>query len=286
MINTSTSAISAREAYALLDWYQSMGVDEAIDSTAIPKAGWAPSALENVPPIVAPHDNTLPFTPAPAAIRTAPPRPMQGQAEAMAEARALAAAATTLEELREAVMGFHGCSLRKTAMNTVFADGNPQARVMLIGEAPGAEEDKKGIPFCGASGQLLDKMLAAIGLTRTGDTGHSFYISNTLFWRPPGNRQPTPEEVEICRPFVEKHIALINPSILVAVGGTATKALLHETRGITRLRGQVLAYTNDAITTPIPTHILYHPSFLLRQPAAKRQAWGDLLQLKQALLIT
>lgn len=202
----------------------------------------------------------------------------------MAEARRLADAAGTLDELREAVMHFEGCSLRKTAMNTVFSDGNPNSRIMFIGEAPGAEEDKRGIPFCGASGQLLDKMLASIGLTRTGAEGQSFYISNTLFWRPPGNRQPTPEEIEICRPFVEKHIALINPKLLVAVGGTATKALLKETRGITRIRGQVLSYDGAGIAAPIPTHILYHPSFLLRQPAAKRQTWGDLLQLKHALL--
>lgn len=282
MINSPAAPLSANEARTFLDWYQANGVDEAIDTTASPKAGWAPEVAieETAPPA---PGITLPFTPPPRP--TAPTAP-QGQAAAIAEARTLANNATTLAELREAVMQFHGCSLRKTAMNTVFADGNPEARVMFIGEAPGAEEDKQGIPFCGASGQLLDKMLAAIGLTRTGPVEQSFYISNTLFWRPPGNRQPTPEEVEICRPFVEKHIALIQPQILVAVGGTATKALLNETRGITRLRGQVLSYTNGLLDSPIPTHILYHPSFLLRQPAAKRQSWSDLLQLKQALSTT
>ena len=279
MINKNTAALSAPEALSILHWYHSMGVDEAVSDTSEAKAGWAPNAP--VAPTEAPGDNTIPF---PTAQTKPAAKPLQGQAEAIAEARALAQSATSLAELREAIMGFHGCSLRKTAMNTVFADGNPEARIMFVGEAPGAEEDKKGIPFCGPSGQLLDKMLSAIGLTREGPTDSSFYISNTLFWRPPGNRQPTPEEIEICRPFVEKHIALVNPKLLVAVGGTATKALLGETRGITRIRGQILSYKTDLITAAIPTHILYHPSFLLRQPAAKRQSWGDLLQIKQALL--
>lgn len=280
MINTSTSSLTNAEAHALLQWYQSVGVDEALDASPIAKAGWATTpqteALSPAP------DNTFPF--AQPVTQTVPAQPRQGQAAAIAEARERAAQAHNLETLKAALMEFHGCSLRKTAMNTVFADGNPEARVMLIGEAPGAEEDKKGIPFCGPSGQLLDKMMASIGLSRDGDEKSGFYITNTLFWRPPGNRQPTPEEIEICRPFVERHIALVNPSLLVAVGGTATKALLKESTGITRLRGQIMPYHNDGLAQPIPTHIIYHPSFLLRQPAAKRQTWADLLQLKKALI--
>ncbi len=199
--------------------------------------------------------------------------------EAITEARALADGATDLAALEAAVRGFNGCALKKTATNTVFAQGVPQSRLMFIGEAPGADEDRNGVPFCGASGQLLDKMLSFIGLKRA----ENFYITNTLFWRPPGNRQPTTEELAICRPFVEKHIALVNPKILVLVGGTATSSMLKDTRGITRLRGQVFRYQNEYMAEDVPVHVIYHPSYLLRQPLAKKQAWGDLLQLKEAL---
>ena len=200
-------------------------------------------------------------------------------ATAVAEARALADAATNLAALEEAVRNFTGCALKKTATNTVFAQGIASSRLMFIGEAPGAEEDRAGVPFCGPSGQLLDRMLGFIGLDRAAN----FYITNTLFWRPPGNRQPTAEELEICRPFVEKHIALVAPKILVLVGGTATKSVLGDTRGITRLRGQVFQYKNDYLAAPVPVHVIYHPSYLLRQPLAKKQCWADLLALKAAL---
>ncbi len=200
-------------------------------------------------------------------------------ANIIAEARALADAAGDLAALEAALRGFNGCALKKTATNTVFAQGAPESRLMFIGEAPGADEDRAGVPFCGASGQLLDKMLGFIGLDRSKD----FYITNTLFWRPPGNRQPTPEELEICKPFVEKHIALVNPKLLVLVGGTATKAVLGEERGITRLRGQRFTYTNRYLTQEIPVAVIYHPSYLLRQPLAKKQAWGDLLAIKANL---
>jgi DNA polymerase len=150
---------------------------------------------------------------------------------------------------------------------------------MFVGEAPGADEDRQGVPFCGVSGQLLDKMLSFIGLARS----ENFYITNTLFWRPPGNRQPTPEEIEMCRPFVEKHIALVNPKLLVLVGGTATKAVLNETRGITRLRGQAFTYRNGYLDREIPVRVIYHPSYLLRTPTAKKQTWADLLDIRDFL---
>lgn len=208
-----------------------------------------------------------------------PPASIAG---AIAEARALADAATDLASLEAAVKSFTGCALKKTATNTVFAQGVAASRVMFIGEAPGAEEDRNGVPFCGPSGQLLDLMLSYIDLKRD----KNFYITNTLFWRPPGNRQPTPEELEICKPFVEKHIALVNPKILTLVGGTATKAVLGDSRGITRLRGQVFSYTNQYLNgANIPVHVIYHPSYLLRQPIAKKQCWGDLLALKEALTL-
>ena len=211
--------------------------------------------------------------------RGAPAAPLVSITEAVAEARALADGVNTLAELEAAVRSFNGCGLKKTATNTVFAQGVAESRLMFIGEAPGAEEDRNGVPFCGPSGKLLDLMLRFIGLNRA----ENFYITNTLFWRPPGNRQPTAQELEICRPLVEKHIALVNPRILVLVGGTATSAMLKDTRGITRLRGQVFSYQNEYMPSPVPVHVIYHPSYLLRQPLAKKQCWGDLLALKQAI---
>ena len=200
-------------------------------------------------------------------------------ASAVADARALADVATDLAQLEAAVRSFTGCALKKTATTTVFAQGVPASRLMFIGEAPGAEEDRAGVPFCGPSGQLLDTMLGFIGLNRA----DNFYITNALFWRPPGNRQPTKDELAICHPFVEKHIALVNPKLLVLVGGTATSSVLGDARGITRLRGHVFRYTNDYMTNDVPVHVLYHPSYLLRQPLAKKQAWADMLKLKAAL---
>lgn len=201
---------------------------------------------------------------------------------ALAEAQKLAEAATTLPELYDAIRRFKGCDLRKTAANTVIGDGNPASSLMLIGEAPGVEEDKAGIPFCDASGQLLTTMLGFIGLTRLND----YYVTNVCFWRPPGNRPPTGAEIALCRPLVERHIALVNPKRLVLLGGVATQALLQNPLGITKLRGQVFSYKNDFMDSAIPAHAIYHPSYLLRQPSAKKQAWGDLLALKAAILST
>ena len=197
-------------------------------------------------------------------------------AEAIASARELASKADTLEALREALAAFNGCNLKLTAKNLVFADGNPQARIMLVGEAPGRDEDIQGLPFVGRSGQLLDRMLAAIGLDRT-----KVYITNVLPWRPPGNRTPTPAEVEICRPFIERHIELIAPDMLVAVGGSSAKMLFQTTTGILSLRGRWQKYKSgerevDALAT-------LHPAYLLRQPAQKRLAWHDLLQIRAKL---
>ena len=184
----------------------------------------------------------------------------------------------TLADLRRALETFEGCALKKTAMNLVFADGNPNAKVMLVGEAPGADEDRQGVPFVGVSGQLLDRMLATIGLDRT-----SVYITNIVNWRPPGNRQPTPQEIAMCKPFVEKHIALVNPEILVLVGGVAMKTLYNTNDGIMRLRGTWQSYTSPGLPAPIKAIATYHPSFLLRSPGQKAQSWQDLLMIKKAL---
>ncbi|MBM3602652.1 MAG: uracil-DNA glycosylase [Alphaproteobacteria bacterium] len=186
-----------------------------------------------------------------------------------------------LAGLRDAVEAYEDCGLKTFATNTVFADGNPNAPIMLIGEAPGAEEDRLGKPFVGQSGQLLDKMLASIAVDR-----QNAYISNVLFWRPPGNRPPTDREIAQCLPFVEKHIALVAPKLLVLVGGIAVKAILQRKEGITRLRGQWHDYRNPAFGDNQPSiRVLatYHPAFLMRSPANKREAWLDMLKIKVAL---
>jgi len=261
---------------ALLQWYLDAGVDEVVSDT--PRNYFA--TRDPVP--------TQPPTPAMrpkariAAPRSIPPAQSfvaPAAAEAIAAARALADRCTTREQLEEEVRGFEGCNLRKTAHNTVFSDGSPSARLMIIGEAPGAQEDEQGIPFCGPSGKLLDKMLASIGLSRE----HNVYISNTIFWRPPGNRQPNPDEIAICAPFVEKHVALIKPELLVLAGGVATKAVLHREESISRMRGRTYGYTNNYLQNEIPVMVTYHPSYLLRSPHQKRLAWHDLLKIKSLL---
>ncbi|HWT31185.1 MAG TPA: uracil-DNA glycosylase, partial [Propylenella sp.] len=195
---------------------------------------------------------------------------------AVMAAREAASSAPTLEALRATLESFDGCNLRFTATNLVFADGNPQARVMFVGEAPGLEEDLQGLPFVGRSGQLLDRMLAAIGLDRT-----SSYIANVIPWRPPGNRTPTPQETEICRPFIERQIALVDPDFLVLLGGASAKQLLQAGEGILKLRGRWRSF--DTGKRQIRAMATLHPAYLLRQPLQKRLAWRDLLSLKGAL---
>jgi DNA polymerase len=200
---------------------------------------------------------------------------------AIINAREAAKAATDLAALRAALEQFDGCALKKTATNLVFADGNPAADVMLIGEAPGADEDRQGKPFVGVSGQLLDRMMAAIGLDRT-----TFYITNVCFWRPPGNRKPTEAELAAQLPFVTRHIELVRPKVLVLVGGSSAQGLLGLNDGITRLRGRWFDYTSPNLPAPIPTIPIFHPAYLLRQPGLKREAWRDLLKLRQRLSTT
>ena len=186
----------------------------------------------------------------------------------------------TLEELRQAIEGFDGCALKRTARNMVFARGNPDAKIMIVGEAPGRDEDEQGKPFVGRSGQLLDAMFKAIGLEE-----NDLYISNIVNWRPPGNRNPTLEEIATCLPLIERHIAIQNPFFLIVTGGLAAQSLLRSTTGITKLRGQWTEYqlkdANGVETgSNIRTLPLFHPSYLLRRPAEKRHAWNDLLSLK------
>jgi DNA polymerase len=194
-------------------------------------------------------------------------------------ARALAASARTLEELADALHAFDGCPLKYTATKLVFADGNPKAEVMLIGEAPGSDEDRDGRPFVGPSGQLLDRMMEAIGLRRA----ENFYLANTVYWRPPGNRSPTQAETAACLPFIQRQIELAGPKILVLVGGAAAKTLLNRPDGITRLRGRRFEYETQGLGGPIPALATYHPAFLLRQPSQKREAWQDILTLREMI---
>jgi DNA polymerase len=221
-----------------------------------------------------------PARPAPAAGAAARQRPaspvLRSAAEVAQSARETAAACTSLAELEGALARFDGCGLKETALNLCFADGNPESRLMLIGEAPGAEEDRQGKPFVGASGKLLDKMLATIGLDRT-----TVYITNVIYWRPPGNRTPTQAEIAACQPFLERQIALLKPDLMVFVGGIAARALLGVKEGVTKLRGRRFQYT--APDGPSPATVMFHPAYLLRQPAHKRLAWRDLLAIRHQL---
>ena len=184
--------------------------------------------------------------------------------------------ATSLKSLRKEIELFNGCSLKRTATNLVFADGNPEAEVMLLGEAPGEEEDKLGKPFVGSAGKLLDKMLAAINQDRT-----NTYLSNIVFWRPPGNRNPTEEEIKSCLPFVIRHIEIIKPKILILAGAISAKTILNNnSEGITKLRGKWYHKSLGASNHKVKIMPIFHPAFLLRQPARKREAWEDLKEIR------
>ncbi|WP_252508649.1 uracil-DNA glycosylase family protein [Magnetospira sp. QH-2] len=248
-------------------WYLAMGVDETVSDLPLDRFA-AP------PPVEAPNTVSAPSAPT----AESPPAQIRN-GESVKAAVEVARAAKTVDELRAALDSFEGCALRKTATNTVFFDGDPaNARVMLVGEAPGAEEDRRGLPFVGPSGQLLDKMLGAIGLDRA-----DVVISNTVFWRPPGNRSPNTTEIGACLPFLERLIEMVDPKILVALGGPAAKTLLAKTQGITRLRGKWDSYSTPGLARPVEAVALYHPAYLLRSPGAKRDAWKDLLSIRDHL---
>lgn len=267
----------------LLAFYAEAGADEPLNEEPVDRFAQsaAPAmAKEPAQPPAPPEEGRQP-PPAAAPVQTAPRPPAQplavpDQAQAAA-ARELARGAATLEELRAALASFEGCNLKFTAKSLVFADGNPEADLMLVGEAPGRDEDIQGLPFVGRSGQLLDRMLAAIGLDR-----NAAYIANVIPWRPPGNRTPTPHETEICRPFIERQIELVNPKVLVNLGGPSAKTLLNTTEGILRLRGNWRQHVT-ASGTVIPAMPTLHPAYLLRTPAHKRLAWRDLVEVKMKL---
>ena len=283
---------------ALLKLYIEWGADEALEETPQSRLGATLATLET-PARTAPQPDPAPRAdPAGArsatasgenlatarSSRAATPRDSHniigssGEPAAVVSAREAAKAAPDLAALQQALRDFDGCALKKTATNLVFADGNPSASVMLIGEAPGADEDRQGKPFVGVSGQLLDRMMGAIGLDRS-----TFYITNVCFWRPPGNRKPTEAELAALMPFVIRHIELVNPKVLVLVGGSSAQGLLGTNDGITRLRGRWFEFQAPGLAAPIPVLPLFHPAYLLRQPGLKREAWRDLLKLKARL---
>jgi DNA polymerase len=252
-----------------LEW----GADEALAEAPLDRFAARAAPVPKVQPGA---DAVQPAPPA----RVQPPAPkVQPVVPAPAQrARAVAAAARTREELRAALERFDGCALAATATNLVFADGNPDAGLMLVGEGPGAEEDRAGLPFVGPSGQLLDRMLASIGLDRS-----KYLLTNLIPWRPPGNRNPTDTEVLICLPFLLRHIALARPRHLVLLGAMATRALLGGSAGITRLRGKWAEASIPDLPAPVPALPMLHPAYLLRTPGAKRDAWADLLLLRCTL---
>jgi len=255
--------LSDAEALAALDWYRAAGVDVAVGDEPVDR--FATSAV--VPPKRVLPGAAPPPVPAPAAPLAADP----------SETRALAQAAPSLEALRAAMDAYDGCALKHRATQLCFSDGNPEAQIMLVGEGPGEQEDKQGKPFVGRGGQLLDKMLGAIGLDRT-----KVFIVNMVPWRPPGNRNPTPDELALCTPFVERQVELVNPKLLVTLGNVPTQSLFATSQGITRMRGNWKTLTIGNWTGPaLPT---LHPAFLLRTPGAKAQAWKDMLSLKQVIV--
>ncbi|WP_457649962.1 uracil-DNA glycosylase [Profundibacter sp.] len=257
------SAMEYFEAKAALEWQVELGADEAIGDEPLDR-------YELVSETPKPK-------PAPVAKAAAPVVVKPVEVDTVAVAKAAAAGAADLPALRDALAAFDHCELKRGARNLVFSDGNPDARVMIIGEAPGRDEDREGRPFVGRAGQLLDKMLAAIDLDRAGpDPASSVYITNILPWRPPQNRDPSPEEIAMLRPFVERHIELVAPDVIVLMGNSSCLAMLGR-KGITRMRGNWDTVMGRSV---LP---MFHPAYLLRSPHAKREAWADLLALKAKL---
>jgi len=264
----------------ILEWYVEAGVDILLEDAPVNRfteskvaaAEKTQAAKRPSPDEILARRTETQRRPAPA---QATPATIP-DAQAVETAQEMAAKCESLDALKTAMANFGGCNLKRTAKSLVFADGNPEAKIMFIGEAPGRDEDIQGLPFVGRAGQLLDKILAAIDLTR-----ETAYISNVIPWRPPGNRTPTPQETEICRPFIERHIELVSPEIIVMLGGSSAKTLMKTTDGIMKLRGKWTELITEKSKTPAMPSL--HPAYLLRQPAHKRLAWQDFLQVKMKL---
>ncbi len=254
-MENDTGNIENKDLPSLLRWYMDSGVDESIGDETL---DWFAISTQPAPKTTSPAKVTATVS-----------------VEQIAEkAEQLAASCDSLSDLKQTIKSFDGCRLKKTATHTVFSDGNPDSNIMLIGEAPGVDEDRQGIPFVGESGQLLDRMFKAIDLAREKD----FYIANIMPWRPPGNRNPTSEEITICLPFIKRHIELFKPELIILLGGISAKNLLNSSLGITRLRGKWAEY--ELKSSKIPVRSLFHPAYLLRQHKAKGDTWHDLLEIK------
>jgi len=250
-----------RAIESLLAFWRDAGVEGSFEDTPVDRT------------LTQPKPEVRPMTRVLATVEAAP-----DYSGGIAEAKALATGAADLDALKAAIASFQGCSLRNEgARQAVFARGNPKAEVMIIGEAPGADEDAQGEPFVGRAGRLLDRMLAAAGLTG------NVFITNTVFWRPPGNRNPSPQEQAVCAPFVERAIALVNPRLLLLAGAAPAKAILKQPEGILALRGKWFEWRAEEGGLVIPVMPTLHPAFLLRQPQAKKKAWADLLALTARL---
>jgi uracil-DNA glycosylase len=291
-MTVSAEQTDAGALEALMLFYADAGVDTPLADHPLDRFAESQEearrrqAARAVPPKASEPERERPggasATPSRAAPPSSSPPPAQvpqmtvPDAAAFEDARATAKAAGTIDELRAALEGFNGCNLRHSARSTVFADGNPQARLMIVGEAPERDEDLQGLPFAGRAGQLLDRMLAAIGHDRS-----TVCLTNVIYWRPPGNRPPAPHEIELCRPFTERHIELVKPEMLLFFGNMPTKALLGNERGILSLRGRFQTYERDGLTIPVmPT---LHPGHLLKSPAQKKLVWADLLAVSEKL---
>jgi DNA polymerase len=260
-----------KPARDLLDFYAEAGVDALVGEEPVDRF-----ADTSMPPAASSKFRPPSATLSPKGGGSQTPAPLAAPEEAAMAAREAAKSAKTLEELRAMLDKFDGCALKATATRLVFADGNPQAHLMLVGEAPGRDEDIEGLPFVGRSGKLLDRMLAAIGLDRS-----SVYIANIVPWRPPGNRTPTPQESQICLPFILRQIELADPDVMVCLGGPSAQTLLGIKEGITKTRGRWFSFdTGKREIRAMPT---FHPAFLLRSPLQKRFAWRDFLAIKKAL---
>lgn len=254
-------------ALAALAWQVELGVSDIVGEAPLDRYD-LPEPVKAAPP--PPPQRASAVAPMPEPVAASPDAAIHAASDA-------ANSATSRDGLRDALAAFDLCELKKGARNLVFCDGNPNARVLVLGEAPGREEDLEGRPFVGAAGQLLDRMFAAIGLSRNSpDPATALYITNVLPWRPPQNRDPSPDEIAMMRPFVERHIALVDPDVIVVMGNTPLQAIL-KTKGILRARGTWA----QALGKPVLP--MAHPAYLLRKPEAKREAWADLLSLQAKL---
>jgi len=290
MNQTKTNNDESNRELQLLEWQIAMGADEAVgdestdwfERSIAPQTGKVDQVGKNEPIM-----QTAPRVQQPSLSRTvhkipSPAEPVTASQDTAGDARKLAAQCNSIDDLTNALKRFDACPLSRTASNLCFIDGNEKAKILMIGEAPGRDEDLQGKPFVGKSGQLLDKMISHIGLSRDNTSPwDSVLISNTVFWRPPGNRKPTESETLMCLPFVNKLIELVAPEIIVCLGATPTQRLTGQTTGITRLRGRWFSYAGTASEMPVLATL--HPSYLLRQPVQKKLAWQDFLALRQRI---